>query len=113
MEKLEDIKKEELEEMDANIKFLAEIIKDKIVSNGGEFSETISITPDGWLKLMDSDEKLKSLFVHHAVEGEEELFKLAKAIQNKSPEIKFNFERDPEGRWIKYTVNKVKNVPSN
>ncbi len=112
--KSEDIKRKRQEhDENISIEFLAETLKTKIVKNGGEFSETISITPEGKLELMDSEGKLKSLFVHFAIEGPEELFKIAEVVQDKFPELKFHFERDHEGHWIKYTINMLSSPENN
>lgn len=35
------------------------------------------------------------------------LYELAKEISKKNPDIRFTFKRDPQGKWIEYTAEKM------
>ena len=80
--------------------------KRKIEYNQEEYSEKLTVREKGDFELQNPDGSLVSLFVHMA-ETPENLYFLSKQIQDKFPELEFNFEKDKYGKWIKYTV-KVK-----
>lgn len=95
---LGDIERKLREAEIEDIKSLGVIFKKKIKDNEGVFSEKVTINPNGSLKLEDEDGNLKSLFVHNAQEGPEDLLKLAKKVEEVLPELSFDFERDKSGR---------------
>lgn len=70
------------------------------------YSETFKIKSDG---TFDKAERFGGSAFHI---GEaytpEKLYRIAKDIQEKHPEYQFNFETDPQGKWLKYTVSKSK-----
>lgn len=77
-----------------------------ILTHTDSYSETFKIKDDG---NFDGFERLDGSPVNmHGADTADELYKLAKDIQDKHPEYQFNFENDPEGKWLKYTVSKKK-----
>ena len=48
-----------------------------------------------------------SRFLSKALSKRNDVYVFAKEVQDKNPEYKFSFEKDPEGKWIKYTVEKI------
>ncbi|EKD65461.1 MAG: hypothetical protein ACD_50C00083G0020 [uncultured bacterium] len=101
---LSDIEKKIKKEEEQDIIDLGETLKRKIAENGGQFSETIPILPDGKLEIMDKDNNLKSLFAHRGRDNPEDLYRLAFKVQQKAPELVFTFARASEGQSISYTV---------
>lgn len=91
------------EEEEREMQELAEVFKRKIAQSGGRYSETIQIGQRGNLITYDQDGNLKSIFAHQA-ENAEALYELAQGVQKLSPDLNFQFEQDPEGKWIKYSV---------
>jgi len=89
------------------IKDLGNLLKDKILANKGEFSEDLTIRERGYLECENPDGSLTSLFAHLAG-NPENIYLLAKKIQEEFPELEFNFERDKHGKKIKYTVKEKK-----
>lgn len=100
----EAIRKEE----ESYVEDAGEGIRKKVVANGGQFSETLRIKPNGFLDLTDEQGGLKSYFAHVANAGRsgavEELYKLAFKVQERIPQLAFTFERDTGGQSITYTV---------
>ena len=101
---LSDIEKGIKEKEEQETIELGETLKRKVAENGGQFSETIPILPNGKLEIMDKDRNLKSLFAHQGQDAPEELYRLAFKVQQKAPELIFTFAWDREGRSISYTV---------
>jgi hypothetical protein len=66
-----------------------------------QYSETFVIKPNGGFD--DIREDGKERFLNNP-DTSEELYKIAAEIQKKNDKLHFNFETDPEGKWIKYTV---------
>jgi hypothetical protein len=68
------------------------------------YSETFRIKPDGTFdEMIRMDGKLVYLGF---AKTPQELYQIAEEIQKKHSEYKFNFETDPEGKWMKYTVSR-------
>ncbi len=85
---------------------LADTMRMKI-KDSGSFSETIEIRKDGSLAVAETVDSIKSLFANLAWEGIEDLYELAKRVQQIDSGLKFAFEQDPEGKWIRYTVTTI------
>jgi len=71
------------------------------------FSETLIIDSTGkFNKIIDINQN--ALYFGGAIKANSptEFYKLAKDIQDKYPEYKFDFTIDPEGKWFKYTLSK-------
>lgn len=82
----------------------AEDMLASMLESQSEYSETFKIKPDGNL---DKINRLDGSPVYLGFgDTSEELMQMAQEIQNKHPEYQFNFENDPEGQWVKYTVSK-------
>ena len=112
----EDFKKWEEEEIDE----YGQILKKKVSEGNGEFSEIIPIDSDGNLRAEDQKGKPLSLFgtlvsaesssphifvAGRGAGGTEALYQAAAKVQTRFPELQFNFDKDPAGQWIKYTVH--------
>ena len=98
---------DEIENKDT-IRDLADIIKMKTYETG-TFSETVGI--DGFGFLIDHEKDgtpITSYMVAIVSEyGTEGLYKIAKGIENNFPYLKFKFEQDTEGKWIKCEVKNL------
>ena len=98
-----NINETELEEDDSNadtvIDFVKNIIKDK-----GIYSETLYIDPNGEFNSIREDGG--PTFIRAFAASPENLFRLAKEIMEKYPDYKFDFQKDTEGKMIKYTISK-------
>jgi len=75
-----------------------------ILSSHDSYSETYRIKPDGMFDVDSVERDGPNLGYKDTPEG---LYRTADEIQKKHPEYKFNFETDPEGKWMKYTVSKT------
>jgi len=95
--------KQESEESSTYIKYIGGLLKDRILANKGEYSETLTIKEDGDIEFINAEGSIASLFVV-ASEKPENIYLFAKKIQEEFPELEFNFERDKHGKRIKYTV---------
>ncbi len=67
-----------------------EHFKEKIKQGGGSFSETIP--------------------AEFSAEDYERIMLIIKDVQEKNPELIFDFEKDNNGKLIKYTVSEVKDT---
>jgi len=102
LENLEN-KKNKNKEEEREIEDLGDLLKSKILGNRGEYSEKLTITGRDDFERQNLDGTLTSFFAHMA-QNPENLYLLSKKIQEKFPELEFNFERDENDQWIKYTV---------
>ena len=106
--KLQEIKTTEEKELERTKDFTsADHFKDffeGIVDHDGSYSETLVIKENGQFDDIRMD-GMSRIMLHEA-NTPEELYKIAKEIQDKYPEYKFSFETDLYGKWIKYTVSK-------
>lgn len=85
----------------------AEDLLDSVIKVHNPYSETLKIKPNGKLdKLTRVDGK--TVYLSYG-DTAADLYKIAAEIEKKHPEYHFNFETDPEGKWIKYTVSKDTN----
>jgi hypothetical protein len=75
-----------------------------IVDHDGSYSETLVIKENGQFDDIRMDGTSRIML--HESNTPEELYKIAKEIQDKYPEYKFSFEDGPHKEWIKYTVSK-------
>ncbi len=80
-----------------------EYLDDMLGSRAEGYSETYLIKPDGSFDLIRSDGTNRYLM---QVDTPNEFYQLAQEIEKINPEYHFNFEVDPEGKWLKYTVKK-------
>ena len=72
------------------------------------FSETLHIKSDGTLDYIRMGDIMPALFVVISdVKTVNEFYEVVKKFTEIYPEYKFNFETDPEGKWIKYSVSKA------
>jgi len=68
------------------------------------YSETFTINPDGKFANMRPDgipryfDESKTL---------EDLYRHAHEIESQCPHLKFTFDQDPNGKWIKYSVSEI------
>lgn len=95
-------KKSELFEL-GDIKDMEGLLKEKILTNKGEYSEDLVIKDDGTFESQNPDGSLTSLFANLS-EKPENIYLFAKKIQEEFPELEFTFEKDKHGKKIKYTV---------
>ena len=80
----------------------------------GIFSETMIIKPDGLFDEYNTFDKNSKLQTYPPIsvmignlKNPNDLYKFAKELQDKYPNYKSSFEKDPEGKWIRYTVEKI------
>ena len=79
--------------------FFAGMLKDR-----NSYSETFRIKDDG---RFDKVERLDGSPVYMGeADTPEELYRIAKDIQEKYSEYQFSFETGPGGEWMKYTVSR-------
>ena len=111
---LDELKTLEEEDKVKEINDLGVLLKRHMSNSEGKFSETLQIDPKGSLKWETSEGKLVSLFSYIAIADEEKtgsgvesLFRLAKRVNDKFPELHFDFEQDQNRTSIKYTVSET------
>jgi len=68
------------------------------------YTETLAIDPSG--EFSSTQEKGNLLGKLTDIKTREELYQLAKDVQESDGEYQFSFESDPEGKWIKYSVTR-------
>ena len=73
-------------------------------AGGDKYSEILEIAPNGYLKMPTQGNDVGSLFAAFGSRSSESLIDLAKTIKENFPGFDFNFEIDPQKKWIKYTV---------
>ena len=77
--------------------------------SGAPYSETLKIKADG---SFDTEERVDGLHPeiigHSDIKDPNGLYALAQEVQRQYPGVVFSFEKDPEGKWMKYTVSKSK-----
>ena len=84
----------------------AEKMLNTILRSIDPYSETFKIMPDG---TFNQTTRMDGSFRYLVIgDTPEELYQIAEEIQKKHSEYKFDFETDPEGKWMKYTVSKAK-----
>ena len=100
----------ELETLDLDseqVEDLGRIFKKKILDNKGEYSESLIIDDHGFVNWENPDGSLTSLFSQMA-QKPENIYLLAKKIQERFPELEFNFEKDEYGKKLDYTIKEKK-----
>ena len=70
----------------------------------GSYSETYQILPSGMFDIESVSPDGPNLGYKNTPEG---LYEIVGEIQKNHPEYRFDFETDPEGKWMKYTVSKI------
>ena len=70
------------------------------------YSETCTIDEHGDLGFKDEEPFPIMVEAYKPAD----LYQLAKAVADKYSEFQFSFEKDPEGKWIKYTVSRVRST---
>ena len=101
-----DKHKEELEKIkDWNDADDVRDMLDDMLKKISPYSETFRIRDDG---TFDTNKRLDNSlpYITPFVRTPENLYQIAKEISLKHPEYHFNFENDPEGKWMKYTISK-------
>lgn len=75
------------------------------LNQASTYSETYKILPNG---TFDKEKRLDGLppLLDDNVNTPDDLYQFMSEIQAAHPEYKFDFERNPEGQWLKYTVSK-------
>ena len=80
----------------------------KILEDNDSFSERILLHDDGSINIEGTEEG-RSMLVQYAermdTTSREGIFRFAKEISDKYPEITFSFNGDPEKRWVEYNVS--------
>ncbi|QQR78520.1 MAG: hypothetical protein IPJ68_05640 [Candidatus Moraniibacteriota bacterium] len=66
------------------------------------YSETLLIEPDGKFARLRQDGVPK--FVDEDTPAS--LYTMAQRVETKFPHLKFTFDRDPQGKWMRYTVTR-------
>jgi hypothetical protein len=101
-------KEEERDLIDSAEGLRARILKSKILGRDS-YSERLNISPEGDVEVSvkgkDSD---SSLFSVNGSASPEVLMAYAQKIQDRFPDLIFNFKKDPEGKWIEFSVNSFK-----
>ncbi len=98
---------EELDRQDLNedVKSAIDSIE-KRLAGGTEYAEELEVMVDRSLNKDENREgKYPSLLSQISVNSEG-LFRIAKAVKDRHPEYTFEFNRDPEGKWIRWKVTK-------
>src|SRR3989344_8453649 len=97
-QRAKDLEEWKIEDIKRSADLLKRFMKD------GQYSETLDINEKGKLSWVD-DEATRIFTIARFVEGEEgpeDLMKLFKDIEDNVPDLHFEVERDPEGKWIKF-----------
>ncbi len=68
------------------------------------YSETFTIGPDGMFLDIRPDGVPRYF---NESKTPEDLYRHAREIESRYPDLKFSFEQDPNGKWIKYAVSKT------
>ncbi len=71
----------------------------------GTYSETYKVLPDGTFDKTARPDGIPPL-LGGDVTTPDSLYTYMAEIQEMYPEYRFDFEKDPEGQWMKYTVSK-------
>jgi hypothetical protein len=66
------------------------------------YSETLAIKDDGSFDLMRPDGVPKYV----DAKSPNELYEMAQRVEGTYPNLQFQFQRDPKGKWMKYTVSR-------
>ena len=98
-------RQEESPDIEAEISASAQGLHERIKQSGGQYSETLNILPSGKIDLSGQKDSTLSLFANLADESRESIMARAKEIQDRFPDLSFNFEMDPHGKLLKYTVS--------
>lgn len=84
--------------------YMEEFIR-PLVKDGATYSETLIIRSDGSFDdKKRADQKFPMAVNYGEAKDPDQLYALAKQIQDRYPEYSFDFTKDPEGRWMRYTV---------
>jgi hypothetical protein len=74
------------------------------------YTETYRMLPGGTFdKTFRFDDSVPPYLISLAdaeIHTPEDLYQVAASVQSGHPEYQFDFEKDPEGQWMKYTVTK-------
>jgi hypothetical protein len=97
-------KEEERELIDSAEGLRARILKRKILGEGS-YSERLNISPEGDVEVPWGKDSDPSLFSVNGSTSPEALMAYAQKIQDRFPDLIFNFKKDPEGKWIEFTVS--------
>ena len=79
---------------------------DNILKTHNPYSETFKIKPDGRFDQVRLDGR--PMYLGRFADTPASLYQLAAEIQCEHPRYRFSFEADVEGRWLKYTVTKIR-----
>ncbi len=106
-EKKRDIEMKRIENFTA-ADHMEEFIR-PLATNGKIYSETLLVKPDGTFDTQTrGDGMVPMMSTLGEVTNQNELYMLAKEIQDKHPKYKISFEKDREGKWIKYSIIEVR-----
>lgn len=77
---------------------------DLVLDNRDSYSETFQINSNGKI---NRNMRADGVPPYLDFQTPDELYQLAKQVEEKYPGYRFNFERDAEGKTIKYSVSKT------
>lgn len=83
---------------------IASLFDDTFVN--GEYSETLIVNPDGRIDRKRRANDANVPLLGEYIENTNDLYRVMKEVQDAHPEYKISFENDPNGKWVKYRINK-------